>query len=104
MAQFMYSFPFLFLAPAAPNHKPINWLAVLPILVSGMLAAIAEYFMCRTCCLIPAGHVCTLGSTQLIWAAFWDWLVAGEEVGWHTAVGFVLMTFGVAAVGYNPDR
>lgn len=104
MAQFMYCFPFLFFFPAAPNHGPIKWLAILPVALGGVFAAIAEFFLCRTCCLLPAGHVGVIGSTQLIWAAFWGWLIAGEAVGWFTAAGCALMMLGVASVGYNTNR
>lgn len=104
MAQFIYCFPFLFFIPPTPDGEPIGWVNILPILAGGIFAGTAEYFVCRACFLLPAGYVGVIGSTQLIWVAFWGWLIAHEPVGWFTVLGCVLMMLGVGAVGYNQTR
>lgn len=104
MAQFLYCFPFLFIFPVSPSHEPVKWVAFLPILVAGIFTSTAEFLLCRTCALLPAGHVGVLGSTQLMLAALWGWLIANESVGWYTIIGCVLMMLGVASVGYHTNR
>lgn len=104
IAQFVYTFPLLFLFPPVPNNGSISWLTFVPMIGGGLMATVGEICLCRACHLLPAGHASALESTQLIWVAIWGWIFVNETLNWHQGVGAICMMLGVAAVGFGSTR
>lgn len=70
------------------------------IALMGLTAAIGQFLMTRAFTLAPAGRIGSLSYAQIVYASVLGWLLFGEHLDWHTALGALLIAYaGLVAMG-----
>lgn len=77
----------------------VSTLALASALTLGILCSGIAYLMYfRLIAQVGAPSTLTVGYLIPLWGVFWGWLFLNEAVGWHTALGTILVLTGTALV------
>ena len=78
--------PWVLLEPVLPNGIELLWL-----LGVGLFTQLGQIGLTHGLTQLPAARATTIGYAQVLFAAFWGWLLFGESISSTTALGALLI-------------
>jgi drug/metabolite transporter (DMT)-like permease len=84
------SLPLVALSPTLPTTAELGWL-----LGVGLFTQVGQIALTHGLVHLPAARATTIGTSQVVFAALWGWLVFGERINNTTLTGGALILAGI---------
>ena len=84
------SLPLVALSPTLPTTAELGWL-----LGVGLFTQVGQIALTHGLVHLPAARATTIGTSQVVFAALWGWLVFGERINNITLTGGALILAGI---------
>jgi len=84
------SLPLVALSPTMPTTAELGWL-----LGVGLFTQVGQIALTHGLVHLPAARATTIGTSQVVFAALWGWLVFGERIDNTTLTGGALILAGI---------
>jgi len=84
------SLPLVALSPTLPTTAELGWL-----LGVGLFTQVGQIALTHGLVHLPAARATTIGTSQVVFAALWGWLVFGERIDNTTLTGGALILAGI---------